>query len=65
MLGDVANLGTIALLVALAAVNAPFSVALLRWHDDGDERADTRDGMMTPAVISRPRSPSAVCRPSN
>jgi len=38
MLGDVANLGTIALLVALAAVNAALSVAVLRWHDDGDER---------------------------
>ncbi|PSP58772.1 hypothetical protein BRC72_03635 [Halobacteriales archaeon QH_7_66_36] len=38
MLGDVANLGTIALLVALAAVNAALSVAVLRWHSDGDER---------------------------
>ena len=37
MLGDVANLGAIALLVALATVNAALSVALLRWHDDGDE----------------------------
>jgi hypothetical protein len=43
MFGDVANLGTVALLVALAAVNAALSVALVRWRDgiDGErgERA--------------------------